>query len=368
MTSEEKCPKCQHIYDISKVHIYPCNHIICLKCFRAQEKTGKICCPICSGEIKSINIEPLNTNSTADATRFHDPSLEICSICLHDHEEASYHCRSCGIFGDQSICPGCARQCHQNHCLSFSGNKSSPCVCGQCCHCNIKNIGELPNITFSCSNNNNDQVTTGVNFSCLDCSNDDNSTICPSCAKKCHSGHRLVENPIGSFICNCGLGKLNCLCQFTHKTVLKCDFDKYGSQYKHGIMYICRDCFPLDEDFSICENCAKLCHAGHHVIQKGNANFFCDCGSGECRQKTPCKFWKIPDQNDKCTFVSSNEKVNGDYYVCQTCKNKKSDGPLEMCPSCAKICHANHDLVKKNGEYICRCGESKIPYSCCHFH
>ena len=61
-------------------------------------------------------------------------------------------------------------------------------------------------------------------------------------------------------------------------------------------------------------------------------------------------------------------KVNGDYYVCQTCKNKKSDGPLEMCPSCAKICHANHNLVKKNGEYICRCGESKIPYSCCHFH
>ena len=299
-----------------------------------------------------------------------DSSSEICSINPL-HEEATYHCRSCGIIGDKSICPSCARKCHQNHCLSFSGHKINSCSCGQCCHCYIKNTGELPNITLTCSNSDNDQVTIGPHFSCLDCSTE-NQTICPACAKTCHAGHRLIENPIGEFVCNCGLGNFESLCQFTQKTCLKCDFDKYGSKPMHGLYYICRDCFPVlhtsSGSYSICANCARICHAGHNVVPVRVSDFYCDCGAGECRKVMPCKFWKKPGPDDHCTFTSASEKVNGDYFICETCTYKKSDVPLEMCPSCAKICHANHRLTKKNGEYVCLCGEGSVPKSCCHFH
>ena len=362
----ENCAKCQNSFHISKVTIFPCKHIVCLECFHSQEKTGQIICPICSEKIQSTQIDSI----TSSLPNISDLDLDVCTI-QPQHHAPSYHCQSCGIIGEKSICPGCARKCHSKHVLSFSGESTNPCSCGHCCHCHIKNCGELQSSSSTCPNSKNTEPTNGPSFVCLDCSPDGSCSICPSCAFLCHSGHNLKENPVGEFVCKCGSGGFEECCKISHKSCLHCLYEKYGTSYQHGRSFICLDCFhdshPMENfSYSICEACAKICHKGHKIIETTSVgSFYCDCGAGECVKTAPCKFWVQPDPDDHCTFSSQDQKVVGDYFICTSCTNKKTENDLTLCPGCAKICHFGHKLEQKHGEYKCSCGLGECS-SYCH--
>ncbi|OHS96284.1 hypothetical protein TRFO_37557 [Tritrichomonas foetus] len=100
----------------------------------------------------------------------------------------------------------------------------------------------------------------------------------------------------------------------------------------------------------ICEGCAKHCHKGHSVTEKGvDCGFKCQCGAdgfkGQCSGE----------------FVG-NEYCNQHLYQCITCCTK-TDNEF-ICKACADKCHAGHNVIDCGRQRnFCSCGMFKLPYN-----
>jgi hypothetical protein len=65
-----------------------------------------------------------------------------------------------------------------------------------------------------------------------------------------------------------------------------CTFAFTGKSYHSMYASHCNTC-GLSGNYGICDSCAKICHAGHDVVERDHhESFFCDCGNEE---KGPCK-------------------------------------------------------------------------------
>ena len=59
-------------------------------------------------------------------------------------------------------------------------------------------------------------------------------------------------------------------------------------------------------------------------------------------------------QNTKCVYtIHGDDYISGTYYKCFDCFSSSSHA---ICPDCAKICHADHNLTTCSGSYFCDCG------------
>ena len=69
----------------------------------------------------------------------------------------------------------------------------------------------------------------------------------------------------------------------------------------------------------------------------------------------PCSiFYSI--SLDVCTFTHTgkNWRYKQNWYHCRTCKLQGNEG---VCSICAKVCHANHDILyAKYSSFFCDCG------------
>ena len=113
--------------------------------------------------------------------------------------------------------------------------------------------------------------------------------ICISCVNKCHKGHEIEAQEVPlTLIEQC-------------EQALICTFavtDRVFTPANH--YWSCNTC-DLTGYMGCCEACAKVCHSGHDVVDRGfSKGFFCDCGSHDGNLE--CKVVKeIPE--DKKEFL-----------------------------------------------------------------
>jgi hypothetical protein len=122
-----------------------------------------------------------------------------------------------------------------------------------------------------------------------------------------------------------------------------------GHEYITQRWYECRTC-NLVGKLGCCEACAKTCHRGHHVIDKGVCNScLCDCGSGECGH-CMCQN-SAPDWTKTCTLVRSGKCLcEQTSYVCIDCDTV-------VCAACAKRCHRGHTKQPGPSPCFCQCAD-----------
>ena len=79
---------------------------------------------------------------------------------------------------------------------------------------------------------------------------------CPNCIKECHANHIVKFIGFGPGLCT---------------------FSQTGRNYHAGEFYECYTC-DMTNDYSICFNCIKKCHANHEVKYVRFDDHYCDCG------------------------------------------------------------------------------------------
>ena len=116
-----------------------------------------------------------------------------------------YKCKTCGGSPRHSICPECAKICHEGHELEPHEGKYY-CDCGaHALSCQCKLVPDKLECTFS--NTPRNGYVTGIYYQCQTCGGPDDHTICPACAKICHQGHVLTQHQ-GQYYCDCGSHRL----------------------------------------------------------------------------------------------------------------------------------------------------------------
>ena len=137
--------------------------------------------------------------------------------------------------------------------------------------------------------------------------------------------------------------------------------------------YNCITC-GLVNDLGCCEACARVCHAGHQLVPKGNRACYCDCGEGNVRTCVRCQCRKVTasqaqmyDQYThkppQCTYMKSGRKmINQPLFTCVTCRFPEGTC---ICETCAKVCHYGHD-VRPLGQTagFCDCGAGNLRTRC----
>ena len=103
-------------------------------------------------------------------------------------------------------------------------------------------------------------------------------------------------------------------------------------------MFKCVTCSE-EEDIVCCEECAKVCHKEHVLVDLGIVeNGQCDCGQFCCKEA--CKLQK---EKGVCTNEIFRECYHRQHiWGCRTC------GILEpncMCTVCKDKCHKGHDII-----------------------
>jgi len=135
-----------------------------------------------------------------------------------------------------------------------------------------------------------------------------------------------------------------------------CSILTYEKAYIYAHFYRCKTC-SLVGNYCICENCIKVCHAGHEVIDCGFLTGFCDCGYH--LGPFPCLCCTPHSTDPICTRVGKVSDIEQFMYECKTCG-------IYVCSSCASKCHNTHNLipygVKKDtckccikNESLCKC-------------
>ncbi|KAK8890675.1 hypothetical protein M9Y10_035460 [Tritrichomonas musculus] len=137
--------------------------------------------------------------------------------------------------------------------------------------------------------------------------------------------------------------------------------------------YSCITC-GLVNDLGCCEACARVCHAGHQLVPKGNISCYCDCGEGSVRTCVRCKCRKVTasdaqmynqyTQNaPECTYQRSGRRmIPQKLYTCVTCRLREGQC---ICETCARVCHYGHDvrpLAIPSG--YCDCGAGELHTRC----
>ena len=137
--------------------------------------------------------------------------------------------------------------------------------------------------------------------------------------------------------------------------------------------YNCITC-GLVNDLGCCEACARVCHAGHQLVPKGNRPCFCDCGEGSCRTCVRCQCLKVTasqaqlynqytQKPPECTYLKTGQRmITQNLYTCATCRLPQGTC---ICETCAKVCHYGHD-VRPLGptQGFCDCGAGNLRTPC----
>lgn len=115
-------------------------------------------------------------------------------------------------------------------------------------------------------------------------------------------------------------------------------------------VFHCKNC-----KMDICEACAKSCHRGHVIEEKGaRMGFVCDCGKKGFPEKCYCE---------------STGEIDTCYqhlYKCETCCPLNDS--LFICKSCAEKCHSGHKVIDFGIQKgCCSCGLKKLPKNNCQF-
>jgi len=124
--------------------------------------------------------------------------------------------------------------------------------------------------------------------------------------------------------------------------------------------YLCHTCFDNTYNkVSFCLPCAQACHHDHKLEKMIETLSVCKCGT----DWTMCDIQKQkngPIQqgilDNKCTYSVTGRKPTPQFwFICRTCTPVgEGEG---ACPTCAKVCHAGHTLVKaRYDRFYCDCG------------
>lgn len=131
--------------------------------------------------------------------------------------QSMYLCITCGATSpEKAICEACSKKCHSGHNLVQCGYSSSFCHCDECERKGNFNGCKLREEETVCTFSKTGKSFFEQNaWCCIDCNLTGDYCICSVCAKKCHSGHKLVYMGKLNCFCDCGTGscKINCKCQ-----------------------------------------------------------------------------------------------------------------------------------------------------------
>ena len=140
-----------------------------------------------------------------------------------------------------------------------------------------------------------------------------------------------------------------------------CNFAKYSTNLIKQPTYRCITC-NTDESQPICEKCAKICHAGHHLIELP-PSLVSGCACGQNLLKRSCKCLTPNHLLPLCTNALDQGAVVQHGYSCRSCDLSF------ICNACAEKCHKGH-IIDDAGvaAHICHCGMHKGNVQCRCMH
>lgn len=215
------------------------------------------------------------TGQYGDAYQYYQNAANHCHALdnqgfYYPDEYKLFHCDDCNI----DVCEGCAYFCHikLHHAVSEIGvTNCMKCQCGEKGfpdHCNVEFIGE----------DNSSQHLYLCQSCCL---TSDKLLVCKSCAEKCHAGHVLIDMGIQKNHCSCGLYQLPFHFKCKILPQLQSSLDptfKCSNTTQKQRWFQCMQCALYGSDETgICRSCAKCCHEGHLLIDKGIQERACCC-------------------------------------------------------------------------------------------
>lgn len=131
--------------------------------------------------------------------------------------------------------------------------------------------------------------TNQKKFHCKTCGLMGDMGICEVCARKCHTGHNVVEvSSLAHFGCDCGAecSKQPCKCIPNNSC---CTLGRIGKNSSTQHVWGCKTC-GLSGSQGVCNQCAERCHKGHQLIDQGCWNqFSCSCGTSKVQGPCMCK-------------------------------------------------------------------------------
>ncbi|OHT10134.1 hypothetical protein TRFO_20674 [Tritrichomonas foetus] len=233
-------------------------------------------------------------------------------------------CLTCDLSPDSNkcMCEACAYACHSDHKFCYGGTGPVVCACENC-KCRDKAVSEVPfddetaptlpgDQPYRCTIGfTKDEFYLQHNYRCMTCKQAVGDGVCAVCARVCHAGHRLQDNGITPFYCDCGSGSIKgikCRCNssnpnevFNPATVKVDDQNKAvclpftvpykcTKTYGEGTEYVqhafgCETC-GVNEDQAFCEVCAQKCHSGHKLKDFKLLQFCCHCEKTDCKCDT----------------------------------------------------------------------------------
>ena len=249
-------------------------------------------------------------------------------------KQIQYHCKDCNLVDENGVCNACAKICHVNHDLTFSNySKSFFCNCGanpdgSCYALNLPQVNDI--CTFKGTKKEN--VFHHV-YVCKTC---DSAEVCSRCIKTCHKSHFLVYKGYTDTYCNCE-------CKFEYDEILSiCKEEESVEQLISWVKerFVPTELGLLDSIFQ------WSCRNG-----KDNLTEYLISHSEELGTQ----FYRT------CTFrltSAKKTKLKQVWYHCNTCNMIGNEG---VCNACAKICHADHDVVyaNYNTKFFCNCGNKQ---------
>jgi len=132
-----------------------------------------------------------------------------------------------------------------------------------------------------------------------------------------------------------------------------CTVDKNGLTYYAQDAYACETC-GITAGSMICTDCARVCHAGHKIVKRGQLKGYCDCRflTTKCRLQAACTF-----------KYTGTKHIGQQKFSCRTCRMNPQQGQM-MCQHCADHCHKGHDIIY-NGPTESGYCDCKSLYSFC---
>lgn len=127
--------------------------------------------------------------------------LNTCSDFLEQvksRPQREYSCQTCTLAN--SICEGCAINCHVNHTIQYIGMRTFECSCKNTNQCIAMSSPPLHHHT-TCFNHMIRPTDTRPKYVCNTCS--PNTYICEACALKCHDKHDFHLVDYSCFQCQC---------------------------------------------------------------------------------------------------------------------------------------------------------------------
>lgn len=278
---------------------------------------------------------------------------EFCTFAPNQYKRVQklYYCKTCNLTNKRAVCAVCAKKCHAGHDLEEMKEYEErwTCDCGlnagpEPCKC----MPDISKMKCTCETNPKGDIHS---YFCINC----RIHVCDVCAAACHKGHTLIDGTIeAGQQCECGNGFGPSPCtKMPAPPPRNCTYLENGPKFTKQKVYQCLRC-ALVKKCAICENCAKVCHAGHPTICIGEVeNASCDC---PLDLDFDCKFAKKLEQPME---VNCQTTTSSRYFKCGYCDTT-------VCEACATWCHAGHpelNLAEENQPHECSCPHCLLPRS-----